>query len=108
MSRLTLFILLVFVLPSALAQNILVPPYIQPGNVSTLAKEEKVIIWQTDSIPGTFKVEFALGSSLASVKKPSTTKVSSVKLSLLTKQPSYTGLHYPNYNLPKLMYTRFL
>lgn len=85
MSRLALFILLVFVLPSALAQNILVPPYIQPGNVSTLAKEEKVIIWQTDSIPGTFKVEFALGSSLASVKKPSTTKVSSVKLSLLNK-----------------------
>ncbi len=85
MSRLFLFFILVFVMPSAIAQTILVPPYIQPGNAPNLVKEQKVIIWQTDSIPGKFKVEFALGSSIASAKKPLNAKVSSVKLNLLNK-----------------------
>jgi len=85
MSRLFLLFLLVFGMQSAIAQSILVPPYIQPGNAPNLAKEQKVIIWQTDSIPGKFIVEYAPGTSLASVKKPSNTKVSSVKLNLLNK-----------------------
>jgi predicted MPP superfamily phosphohydrolase len=33
-------------------------PYIQPGNAPTLLHEEKVIIWQTDSLPGSFSVEY--------------------------------------------------
>jgi hypothetical protein len=43
---------------SASAQQILVSPYIQPGNASTLDSEQKVIIWQTDSIAGKFSVEY--------------------------------------------------
>ena len=43
---------------SASAQQILVSPYIQPGNASTLDYEEKVVIWQTDSITGQFTVEY--------------------------------------------------
>ncbi len=96
MSRLFLFFLSVFVLQSAFAQSILVPPYIQPGNTSTLAREQKVIIWQTDSIPGTFKVEFALGSSLTSAEKPLTTKVSFVKLNLLNKTTFLYRATLPN------------
>lgn len=40
------------------AQQVLVPPYLQPGNSSTLIREQKVLIWQTDSIPATYKVEY--------------------------------------------------
>lgn len=42
----------------AISQHVLVMPYIQPGNASSLSKEEKVIIWQTDSIATSFTVEF--------------------------------------------------
>lgn len=42
------------------AQQLLVPPYLQPGNASGLSKEQKVLIWQTDSIPATYKVEYTL------------------------------------------------
>jgi hypothetical protein len=42
------------------AQTILVPPYIQPGNASSLSKEQKVIIWETDSVPGKFTITWNL------------------------------------------------
>lgn len=45
------------------AQQILVRPYIQPGNASTLKKEQKVIIWQTDSVPGKFTVTYYVHGS---------------------------------------------
>jgi len=40
------------------AQQMLVSPYLQPGNVSSLIKEEKVLLWQTDSVPGKYKIEY--------------------------------------------------
>jgi hypothetical protein len=43
---------------SLIAQQVIVTPYIQPGNAPSLNKEEKVIIWQTDSIAATFKVDY--------------------------------------------------
>src|SRR6185295_6956454 len=43
---------------SCSAQQILVLPYIQPGNAPSLDYEEKVIIWQTDSIAAAFTVEY--------------------------------------------------
>ncbi|MFI5129433.1 MAG: metallophosphoesterase [Chitinophagales bacterium] len=43
---------------SSSAQQILVSPYIQPGNASTLDYEEKVVIWQTDNVAGQFSVEY--------------------------------------------------
>jgi len=46
---------------TCLSQQLIVSPYIQPGNAPTLDREEKVIIWQTDSIPASFTVEY--GSS---------------------------------------------
>ena len=64
------------------AQEILVQPYIQPGNASTLIKEQKVLIWHTDSVPATFTVEFAPGNSLADAKKIETVKVSFAQLKL--------------------------
>jgi hypothetical protein len=42
------------------AQNMLVAPYIQPGNAPSLTKEQKVIIWQTDSVAGNFTIDFSL------------------------------------------------
>ena len=64
-------------------QEILVPPYLQPGNSPTLRKEGKVLIWQTDSIPGTYKVECKLASGESA--KPIIAKATSVKLKLNNK-----------------------
>jgi len=44
----------------ASAQKILVAPYLQPGNASSLSNEQKVLIWQTDSVPGKFVVTYQL------------------------------------------------
>jgi len=78
------------------AQEILVPPYLQPGNASTLTKEQKVLIWQTDSIPGKFKVEFNLANP---GQKVSVAKTSFVKLILNNKttylyRANLTGLKF--------------
>lgn len=70
---------------SAGAQTMLVLPYLQPGNAPTFSKEMKVIIWQTDSVPGTFKVEFGEGKSLENTPKLMTAKVTSVELKLRGK-----------------------
>lgn len=65
------------------AQTFLVPPYLQPGNSPNLSKEQKVLIWQTDSIPGNFTV---LCTSLSTASaKPLKVKVTSDKLQLLNK-----------------------
>ena len=44
----------------AFGQKILIAPYLQPGNASGLNKEQKVLIWQTDSVPGNFLVQYKL------------------------------------------------
>jgi hypothetical protein len=64
------------------SQEILVQPYLQPGNASSLTKEMKVLIWQTDSIPGKFKVEISLSSPN---QKVSEAKISITKLCLNNK-----------------------
>lgn len=61
---------------SASAQQLLVPPYLQPGNAPSLSKEMKMLIWQTDSVQATYVVEFAPGNTLDGVAKLSTAKVS--------------------------------
>jgi acid phosphatase type 7 len=66
---------------SAYAQQILVRPYLQPGNVSDLKKEQKVLIWQTDSLPGNFTVTY----SLQGTNKITPVKTSSVQLNLKGK-----------------------
>ena len=73
--RLTCLCLLIFGFSAA--QEILVPPYLQPGNAPDLEKEKKVLIWQTDSVPGEFKVEFSQGPAF---KKSSEAKVNFVNL----------------------------
>ena len=77
-------IILLFISATALAQQLLVSPYLQPGNASSLSKEEKVLIWQTDSVPGIYKVEFTTGT-FANNSKPSVAKVSVAKLFLNKK-----------------------
>ncbi len=66
--RSVLLIILLFIGFLAQAQQVLVPPYLQPGNAPTLSKEMKVIIWQTDSVAATYKVEFAPGTTLEGAK----------------------------------------
>jgi hypothetical protein len=83
MSRLLLFLLAASYLVRA--QEMLVPPYIQPGNAATLSKEQKVLIWQTDSLPGSFIVEYGAGTRIDDVAKKLTAKVSSDELHLLDK-----------------------
>ncbi|MBK5279510.1 MAG: metallophosphoesterase family protein [Bacteroidia bacterium] len=82
MSRLITLFLTVF-FSTAYAQEILVPPYLQPGNSPNLRKEGKVIIWQTDSIPGNYKVECSQVSAASA--KPIVAKANSVKLRLSNK-----------------------
>ncbi len=67
------------------AQQIQVEPYIQPGNNPTLSREQKVVIWQTDSVPATYVVEYALGNSIENAKKMSVAKVTSVQLKIAGK-----------------------
>jgi len=66
------------------AQQILVPPYLQPGNASGLGKEQKVLIWQTDSVPGNFIVNYSLHQFSDTAKVLSVT-ISSIELKLKGK-----------------------
>ena len=52
----------------AFGQKILIAPYLQPGNASGLNKEQKVLIWQTDSVPGNFLVQYKLIQSNETTK----------------------------------------
>lgn len=78
------------------SQEILVQPYLQPGNAASLAREMKVLIWQTDSVPGKFKVEVFMNSSDQKIKDP---KISVTKLFLNNKttqlyRATLTGLKF--------------
>src|SRR5688572_21674728 len=66
------------------AQEVLVKPYLQPGNVSTLAKEEKVLIWQTDSVPANYTVQASL-HNFTTTGKILKAKASNVELKLKGK-----------------------
>jgi 3',5'-cyclic AMP phosphodiesterase CpdA len=70
------------------AQQIIVPPYLQPGNASNLLRERKVLIWHTDSIQAEYKVEFGIGPKVEGMTKPSTAKITSVQLKLYNR-PTY-------------------
>ncbi|MFZ2905600.1 MAG: metallophosphoesterase [Cyclobacteriaceae bacterium] len=75
-------ILLIGLSSGAYTQQLLVPPYIQPGNTPSLKKEQKVVLWQTDSLPGNFEVMYQLkGTS----EKTTNAKISKVQLSLKGK-----------------------
>lgn len=80
-----LVLALLFVSFISLAQTLLVRPYLQPGDEPTLSKEQKVVIWQTDSVPGNFKVEFAPGATLEGAAKISSAKITFTQLKLLKK-----------------------
>ena len=89
-------LVLLFIGIEVSGQTLMVPPYLQPGNAPTLTKESKVIIWQTDSVPGKYHVEF---SSTAAGAKKATGKVSFVTLRLKNKttllyRSTLTGLKF--------------
>ena len=53
------------------AQNILVKPYVQPGNgVSLEGTDVKVIAWLTDQTPGEFTVEFGVKGAVPGTVRP--------------------------------------
>ena len=81
------FLLVVFSLVAKgnlFSQQILVTPYLQPGNASNLSKEQKVLIWQTDSIPGNFVVNYSL-QDFSKAGKIFTASISAVDLKLKGK-----------------------
>lgn len=76
--RFVLFV--IFSVASAIcsAQQILVPPYLQPGNTPTLNAEQMVIIWQTDTLSSKYSVECKLEDDASGKTVP--VKISSVSL----------------------------
>lgn len=59
MKRACLFLATLLFAATLPAQNVLVKPYVQPGNGSTLqGSDVKVIAWLTDQTPADFTVEF--------------------------------------------------
>ncbi|MBL7871693.1 MAG: metallophosphoesterase family protein [Cyclobacteriaceae bacterium] len=62
---------------ASISQRFIVDPYIQPGNSPSLSREDKTIIWQTDSIPGKFTLQF---NQVGNDQNASSAKVSSKKL----------------------------
>lgn len=78
-----LWVLLITCLPGY-SQDVLVRPYLQPGNAPTLSREEKILIWQTDSVPAEYDVEYISGEFLPD-KKPESAKISSESLILNNK-----------------------
>jgi predicted MPP superfamily phosphohydrolase len=76
-------ILALFLTGNLSAQKILVRPYLQPGNASSLSNEQKVLIWQTDSIPSNFNATYNL---VGSSDKILGAKISNVELNLKSKR----------------------
>jgi hypothetical protein len=71
-AKLVLSLLAVVLVPAAgFAQNVLVKPYVQPGDGSALeGADVKVIAWLTDQTPGEFTVEFGTKGALTGKAKP--------------------------------------
>jgi hypothetical protein len=63
---------LLLIISLGCAQQMLVAPYLQPGNVSNLSREQKVLIWQTDSIPGNYVITYTLSSDPKKVEAKAT------------------------------------
>lgn len=78
--RIFLFAAVCWIPSALLAQEILVRPYIQPGNASDFSREEKVLIWQTNDTPANFKVTYAGGRMIGINSKIRSAKISSVIL----------------------------
>lgn len=57
------------------AQGFLVEPYLQPGDASGLDREERVVLWEADTTPTAYSVEFApeRGRSKGAVARPNPT-----------------------------------
>ena len=96
-------LLLLFAILSGrcLSQKIQVTPYIQPGNAPTLLHEEKVIIWQTDSLPGFFTVEYGTNK-----RYNQSATVTSTPLNLQNAHPIIYRAILPNLQFNKQYYYR--
>lgn len=75
--KLGIMLLSVLLYAQCLSQQIQVRPYIQPGNAPALSREEKVIIWQTDSIPASFTVAYGTNRSY---NTPAIVKITALNL----------------------------
>jgi len=79
-----LFATFLFFWSPGFCQQLIVSPYLQPGNAPSLSREEKTLIWQTDSVSGVYEVEYKKGAFMAS-EKPWQAKIAFVKLQLNKK-----------------------
>ncbi len=75
--RLVPLVLLLLIQWSVMAQQIIVRPYMQPGNASGFGKEERVLIWQAVGVPADFKVTYTGGRSFDGQTKIREAKVTS-------------------------------
>ncbi len=76
------------------AQQILVTPYLQPGNGATFLKEQKMLIWQTDSIPGSYKVEYTLEGKKTAVAKTNFSHLNLSNKTTLIYRANLSGLKF--------------
>jgi acid phosphatase type 7 len=74
-----LFIVLTNACCLTLAQKIIIAPYLQPGNTGDFSKEQKVVIWETDDVPGHFRVVYSLRENNTD-KAVADAKITSVSL----------------------------
>lgn len=75
--RIVPMVLFMLIQLAAFAQQIIVRPYIQPGNASGFSREEKVLVWQSVGLPADFKVTYTGGRSFDNKNKVREAKVSS-------------------------------
>lgn len=84
------------------AQTVLVQPYVQPGDGSTLgATDVKVVAWMTDQVPGEFAVSFDWPGGTERTMQPRPTALSPTPeqqyltyAATLTGLPLNTEVHY--------------
>ncbi|MBI5773254.1 MAG: metallophosphoesterase family protein [Verrucomicrobia bacterium] len=71
MIRLLQIVFGLFLATALHAQTVLVKPYVQPGDGSTLGESDvKVIAWLTDQTPGEFVVEYGVTPALGKTAQP--------------------------------------
>ncbi|MDZ4715604.1 MAG: metallophosphoesterase family protein [Cytophagales bacterium] len=97
MKRLVYFFAFLVYFPGH-AQQVMVTPFLQPGDAPSLSREHKVLVWQTDNTPAEFTVEYAAGPTLEGVGQLVTAKVTSVELDLIMKsilyRATFSGLNF--------------
>lgn len=87
--RAPVFLALLLLGASLSAQNVLVKPYVQPGNGGSLKDSDvKVVAWLTDQVPCDFTVEFGPKGARMRAMKPARVALDFKPAALLPPPPS--------------------